>query len=209
MRITRLEHDARTGGVRVQVDGRPFGSIGPADIAALGIGEDREIDEAKAAQLAVRAEIFSARLVALRIIASRALPAAELSRRLVRRGHAKPNVEIAVNALRDMGLVNDADFAKHYVRTHVQRQRHGPRRLLGDLRRLGVTERIAQDAVTQTMDADGVDPRTVMREAAAKKVRSLKGLEPAVAQRRLRAYLLRRGFSGGDVSAVVRELTPR
>jgi regulatory protein len=206
MRVTRLEHDARTGGVRVQVDGRPFGSIAVSDIGFLGLAEDREIDEPKAAALAARAELWSARVVAMRIITSRALPARELERRLVRRGHAKPAAEHAVSALREMGLVNDEDFAKHYVRTHVARQRHGPRRILGDLRRLGVTEKIAQAAVSETMSADGVDQRTVLREAAEKKALTLGKLEPAVAQRRLRAFLLRRGFGGADVSNLVREL---
>ena len=206
MRITALEADSRSGGVRIQVDGRPFGTVGAADVADCALAADREIDEKTAAELAKRAEVFSARAVALRMLATRPLPTAEMMRRLVRRGHTKPAAEQAVEALRDMGLVNDGEFAKHYVRTKAKRQKFGPRRLLGDLKRLGVNERVAQQAVSEVLESDGVNAGEVLREAAEKKARSLSGLDPAVARRRLRAYLLRRGFGGGEVLAVVRSL---
>jgi regulatory protein len=209
MRITLLEADARSGGVRIQLDGRPFGTIGVADVAALSLGEGRDVGDEAAAELARRAEAFSARLVALRMLGSRALPGAELTRRLIRRGHAKPAVELAMSGLRSAGLVDDAEFARHYVRTRAQRQRFGPRRLLGDLRRLGVADRVAEAALADVLAADGLDPRAVLREAADKKAHALAGLDPAVARRRLRAYLLRRGFSGGEIAAVVKEALPR
>lgn len=209
MHITLLEADARSGGVRVQLDGRPFGSIGTADVVDLGLAEDREIDERGVAALTARAEVFSARVIAMRMLATRSLPGAELTRRLVRRGLAKPAVETAVGSLREMGLVDDAGFARHYVRTRARRQRFGPRRLLGDLRRLGVPERVAQAAVSDVLEADGIDPGVVLREAAEKKAHTLRGLDPVIARRRLRAYLLRRGFSGGEIAAVVKEALPR
>jgi regulatory protein len=204
MRITALEADSRSGGVRIQLDGRPFGTVGIQDVADHGLTIDREIDEAASAALAKRAESFSARAVALRMLSTRSLPAAEMMRRLVRRGHTKPAAEQAVEALKDMGLLNDAEFAKHFVRVKAQRQKFGPRRLLGDLRRMGVNERVAQQAVSDVLESDGLDANQVLREAAEKKARSLTGLDPAVAKRRLRAYLLRRGFSGGEVVSAIR-----
>ena len=209
MRVTLLEADARTAGVRIQLDGNPFGSVGLADVAALSLAEGRDITDDTAADLARRAEAFSARLVAMRMLAIRGLPGAELSRRLLRKGHSKLAVEVAVSGLREAGLVNDADFARHFVRTRAHRQRLGPRRLMGDLRRLGVEDRVAQTALSEVFAADGLDPRVVLREAAQKKVHALRGLDPVVARRRLRAYLLRRGFSGGEIAAVVKEALPR
>jgi SOS response regulatory protein OraA/RecX len=51
-----------------------------------------------------------------------------------------------------------------------------------------------------------VDTKQILREAAAKKARTLSKLEPEVARRRLRAFLVRRGFGGAEVSIVLREL---
>ena len=209
MRVTSLVHDERSGGVRIQLDERPFGTIGAADVVELGLAEGRPVVAATEAELVRRAETFSARVVALRMIAARALSSAEVLRRLLRKGHAKPASEAAVAALLGSGLINDQQFAQHYASTRSRRQRFGPRRLMADLRRMGVAEKDATAAVRDALEAEGVDPRSVLREAAQKKARSLGGLDPQTARRRLRAYLLRRGFGGAEVSAVVKEAVPR
>jgi regulatory protein len=208
VRVTAIEPESRSGGVRVQVDGRPFGTVAPGDVAALGLSVGAVLDERAAGALTERAEVFGARTVALSMLAARALPSAELVRRLVRKGHAKGAAEAAIEGLGETGLIDDAEFARHYVRTHA-RQRLGPRRLDADLRRLGVADSVAEAAVRETLAADGVDPHAVLQEAAAKKVRALAGLDAETARRRLRSYLLRRGFGGAEVSAVVKDAFPR
>ena len=209
MRLSALEPDAKSGGVRVHVDGRPFGTIGAADVAALRLERDAALTEAAAAELAQRAEAFSARVVALRMLAARALSAVEVQRRLLRKGHSKAAVEQTVQGLVEVGLINDGEFARHYARTRARRQRFGPRRLVADLRRMGVKEQVALTAVSEALTEDGMDAGDMLRDAAARKVRSLKGVEVETARRRLRAYLLRRGFSGREVITVVKDALPR
>jgi regulatory protein len=209
MRVTLLEADRRSGGGRVQVDGRPFGTIAAGDVAALGLRRDAELDDRAGAALTARAEIFGVRGVALRLLASRSLPAAELVRRLVRRGHPRPAAEIALEQLREAGLVDDAAFARSFVSARARSQRLGPRRLLAELRRLGVDGALAESAVTDALAADGVDSGALLRDAALKKARGLQRLDPETARRRLRAYLMRRGFAGAEVAAVVKEALPR
>jgi regulatory protein len=143
------------------------------------------------------------------MLSSRALPAAEILRRLQRKGHARPAAEEAVAALRESGLIDDAEFARHYARTRAVRQRFGTRRLLAELRRLGVQDKVAELAVREALEQDGVDESTVLKEAVEKKARTLTGLDPEAAKRRLRSYLLRRGFKGGELSQVVREALGR
>jgi len=207
--ITALEPEPRSGGVRVRVDGTPFATVGVQDIAALGLAEGRELDEATTAGLSARAEVFGARTVALRMLAARAFPTRELKFRLQRKGHAKEAAEAAVAALADTGLLDDAEFARHYARTRVRQKRVGPARLVADLRRMGVEEREARRAVDDALAADGVDTVTLVREAAARKLRSLESFAPAERGRRLRAWLLRRGFAAADVIAVVKEALKR
>ncbi len=207
--VTGLELEPRSGGVRVRVDGTPFATIAAQDIAALGLAEGREMDATATAALSERAEVFGARTVALRMLAARAFPVRELTRRLERKGHAKHAAESAVRALADSGLLDDAEFARHYARTRVRQKRVGPARLVADLRRLGVEEREARQAVDEALAADGVDTGALVRDAAARKLRSLEGLAPPDRARRLRAWLLRRGFAAADVIAVVKEAVKR
>lgn len=199
-----LESEPRSGGVRVRVDGRPYGTVGTQDVIELGLVDGEPIGRAAFADLGRRAEIFAARAVALRMLAMRALPSREIMRRLLRKGHAKPAAESAVEALLSAGLINDAEFARHHARTRARRSL-GPNRLVSELRRLGINERMAEQAVADVYAREGVDPRAQLRDVARRKAASLRGLDPLAARRRLRAFLLRRGYSGADVSAVVKE----
>lgn len=203
--VTALEPEPAGSGIRVEVDGGPFATVSAGDVRELRLAAGEALDDGRLSSLVARAEVFSARTVALRILAARALPSREVARRLVRKGHTREAAEAAVRALVEAGLIDDAEFARHYARTRARGGRYGPGRLVGDLRRLGLAERDAETAVREALADDGVDPPALLREAAAHKMRALAGLDPATKRRRLKAYLLRRGFAVSDVIEVVKE----
>jgi len=204
--LTGLEAESRSGGVRVQVDARPLATVSARDVVELGLAAGVELDAAALAELVRRAEAFGARVVALKILAARAIPSGEMLRRLVRKGHPRPAAEVAVRELVDSGLVDDDEIARHYVRTRVRQKRVGPGRLAADLRRMGIGEKEAAAAVAEALESEGVDAQSVLRAAAERKLRSLAGVEPKIARRRLTAHLRRRGFTASEVRTVVREL---
>lgn len=202
--IVSLESEPRSGGVRVRVDAQPFGTISLHDVAELGLSEGADIGKPTLNELGRRSDIFNARTVALRMLAIRALPSREMARRLARKGHAKPAAEAAVQSLVQAGLIDDAEFARHHARTRARRKL-GPSRLVAELRRFGIGEREADAAVAEVIESEGVDTKGQLREAARRKAASLRGVDPEAAKRRLRAYLLRRGYSGSEVASVVKE----
>jgi regulatory protein len=204
--VTSLEAEPRSGGVRVRVDARPMATVAARDVAELRLAQGRDLDADALVDLERRAEVFSARVVALRMLAARALPSAQMVRRLVRKGHRRPAAEAAVADLVASGLVNDEEIARHFVRTRARQKRVGPGRLAAELRRMGIGEREAASAVAEALEREGVDARAVLREAAERKLRSLAGLDRRVARRRLMAHLRRRGFTATEVSSVVSDL---
>lgn len=207
MVVSALEPDSRgSGGVRVLVDGGPFATVSARDVAQLGLRAGLVLDATLAAALEARAEAFAARAVALRILGYRALPGREIVRRLTRKGHDRAVAEEVVEGLRADGLVNDAEFARHFTRTRAAARRVGPARLEADLRRLGVDERTASEAVRETLARERIEPRQLLREAASRKLRELRGLERSVQRRRLRAFLVRRGFPSAEIIEVMRDL---
>jgi regulatory protein len=136
----------------------------------------------------------------------RALPAREIVRRLTRKGHARDVSDGVVEVLRGEGLVDDAEFARHYTRARAASKRLGPARIQADLRRLGVDERTAVEAVRETLEREHIEPGQLLREAAARKLKEMRGLERRVQRRRLRAFLVRRGFGAGEIVEVLKEL---
>jgi regulatory protein len=203
--VTALQSDPRgSGGFVVHVDGASLALLAAADVRELALAVGVSLAPAQLQQVEGRAEVFAARLGAMRILAYRALPSVEIQRRLVRKGHTPAAAGEAVGALVAAGLINDEEFARHFVRTRSRRFRYGPARLARDLRRLGIAEQAAEAAVRGAFEEEGVDAAGLLQEAAAKKVQTLRGLDPAVRRRRLRTYLLRRGFAAADVREVVK-----
>jgi regulatory protein len=203
--VTALEPDHRgSGGVRVHVDGLSVGLIAAEDVRALSLAVGSALPAGAVARLEHRGEVFASRLAALRILSYRALPSVEIHRRLVRKGHAPPAAEEAVAAQVAAGTIDAGEFARPYARTRARRLRHGPARLARDLRRLGIEGREAEAAVKDALEQDGVDTAALLREAAEKKLQTLRGLDPQLTRRRLKVYLLRHGFAPSDVSEVVK-----
>jgi regulatory protein len=203
--VTCLEADPRQqGGVRVSLDGATFATVSSADVRPLGLSVGAALSTGAASAIERRAEVFSAHCAALRILTFRALPSREIRRRLVRKGFLPAAAEEAVGALVSAGLINDREFALHYARTRARRFRYGPGRLMRDLERFGIEEREAKSAVAAALEAEGVEPVELLREAAEKKLRALRGLDPVTRRRKLKIYLLRRGYAFSDVIEVVK-----
>ena len=203
--VTCLDADAKqSGGVRVWLDGASFATVSVEDVRPLALSAGATLSAGAVAEIERRAEVFSARRAALRILTFRALPSPEIRRRLVRKGFLKPAADEAVGALVSSGLINDLEFARHYARTRARRFRYGPGRLTRDLERLGIGEREAREAVRAALELEGVEAVDLLREAAAKKLRTLRGLDPITRRRKLKIYLLRRGFDLPDVIEVVK-----
>jgi regulatory protein len=203
--VTALEPDPRgTGGVVVFLDGASFALVASSDAPALGLAPGAELSPAQVQRVEQRAELFAARAAALRILAYRALPSTEIRRRLVRKGYAKSAADEAVAALVGSGLIRDGEFARHFASTRARRFRYGPARLARDLRRLGIEPDEAARAVREAFADEGVEPVELLREAAARKLATLADLDLATRRRRLKTYLLRRGFAAADVIEVVK-----
>ena len=203
--VSALDADAKqSGGVRVFLDGASFATVSSEDVRPLGLSVGAVLSAGAVAEIERRAEVFSARRAALRILTFRALPSREIRHRLVRKGFVPPAADEAVGALVASGLINDHEFALHYARTRARRFRYGPGRLARDLERHGIGEREARAAVQAALELEGVEAVDLLREAAAKKLRTLKGLDAATRRRKLKIYLLRRGFAVADVIEVVK-----
>ena len=206
MILTGLAPDPRRPDYRlVEVDRGRFASLPAEAIASLDLVVGREINPAVLERLQELADLEAAHRAALRALARRAHARFDLRRRLLQRQHPAAAVEAALDRLSAAGLLDDVRFALDYAAAKARRGR-GPARLVHDLQAQGIDRRIAEDAVRSSLAAEGVDPADAVRVLAEKRARQLTGLPPAVRKRRLVAFLVRRGFSGGEIREVVESL---
>ncbi len=129
-----------------------------------------------------------ARATALRLISYRARTEAEVRERL-RRKFPDSVVSETVTWLRTQDLLDDAKFASQWAESRAARSPRSARAVTRELRAKGVDETVASMAV-QDIDDDDAAYR-----AGQKYARTGTRLDLATFQRRLLAYLQRRGFS--------------
>lgn len=204
--LTDLAPDPRQPGYQVvEVDRGRFASLPAAALAALGLSRGAPIDASTFGVLQQLADVEAAYRAAVRSQTLRPHARAELRQRLVKKQHPGAAVEAALERLVAQDLIDDRRFAEHFVATRAAQGR-GAVRLLQDLRRHGVDQRIAEAAVTASLAAEGIDEAAALRQVAERRARQLGALPPTAKRRRLLTYLARRGYRGAEVRDVVEKL---
>jgi regulatory protein len=190
------------GRFELVVDGKTFAvlSIQALEELQLAVGRSVVGLEERIALEGERLKVYDR---ALNMLAFRARSSAELARSLVRKGEEKANVEWAVRRLQENGLLDDAAFAQAFTRAKVLGARQSRRRVQQDLSRKGVARNVSDAAIDTVFEEEGVDQRAIVEEAARKKLRALRGLEPPVRRRRLYGFLARRGYDADDIRAAM------
>jgi regulatory protein len=204
-RITALEPDPRRPeAVRLEIDGIRFGAVPRELVAKEHLAVGREIDPGLQDRLSAAADGEAAYRTALRALEIRSFARADLSRRLLRKAHPRPAVEAALQRIDQLGLLDDATYARTYVQTRAARGR-GPLRLTRDLLSMGV-ERSLIDRALEAEWPEGSDQTTVPLALARKRAGQLNGLPRQTKRRRVTAYLARRGFVGREISEMVQDI---
>jgi regulatory protein len=202
-RLTGLAPDPRRPGHRlVQVDRGRFASIAAESLDELPLEVGAELPPPVFARLRELADEEAALRAGLRALGHRAYARADLRRRLIQRQHPPAAVDRALERLTAQGLLDDAQFARHFAMTRARRGR-GPARLVSDLLGHGVARRLAEDVVRQALADEGLDAATLARAVAERRAAQLSGVPAAVRQQRLLGYLKRRGFEGPEIRQLV------
>ena len=206
MIVTALTPDPRQSGyLVVDVDKARYASLPLEVVSALGLKKGLDVQGELAERLKRAADVEAAYTVAARLLAMRPRSVYEVLARLRERGHNPSAAAAAVGRLEAAGVLDDANYARHFARVRAPRG-HGPSRLLHDLLAKGVDRRLAERAIADVLDADGLNGTGQARALALKRAQQLKGLTPPQQRRRLLAYLARRGFRGHEIQDIVSDV---
>ena len=143
-----------------------------------------------------------ARTILLDQLTGRARSRSDLAAKLAQRNVPE---EIAVRLLdrfEEVGLVDDAAFARGWVEQRQSGRGLARRALAQELRRKGIDDEVAREAL------DEIDPEhevEAARTLVRRKLRSVSDLDQQVAVRRLTGMLARKGYPPSVAFRVVRE----
>ena len=127
----------------------------------------------------------------------------EIRAKLVAKGLEEEDVEAELDRLRRVGLIDDAAFATRLIDRLRERKGLGDQAIRSTLRgRLVPQDVIDVVLAEQAEDEDTAADR--LQEVAEDRARKLGSLAYPVAERRLIAFLMRKGYSGSSVRTAAR-----
>lgn len=159
----------------------------PPDDAALGPEADHEA---------------VARKILLDQLTGRPRSRAELAAKLARRRVPEEVAERLLDRFEEVGLVDDAAFAREWVTSRQSGRGLASRALTVELRRKGVHDEVVAEAVAEVDPDDEVE---AARRLVRRKLRSLERFDHVTQVRRLTGMLARKGYSSSLAFRVVRE----
>jgi regulatory protein len=194
------EHDPQR--VNVFIGGDFAIGVSLNTLASEGLFVGKVIDEDDWAALE-RAERHDKTLqAALRALDTRPRSIAELRDRLQRKEFPPEAIDAAITRLADLGLVNDAEFARFWIENRQISRPRGAMALRDELRRKGVSNDVIAAAITELVPAAD-DLERAMISARAVLPRYIAAADRLSFQRRLGGYLERRGFSFTTIRPVI------
>jgi len=143
-----------------------------------------------------------ARAICLKLLTMSPKTRAQLSDALAARGIPDDAAETVLDRYTEVGLIDDAAFAQAWVSTRQTGRGLATRVLAQELHLRGIDKDIAGAALA-TIDSDAEENSA--RMLVQRKLRSMRGLDPPVATRRLLGMLARKGYPSELAFRVIRE----
>ena len=190
-RLARQKRDAER--VSVFIDGAfAFGlALDLAVQAGLRKGRTLTVEEQQA--LLDDEERLKARTVALDYIAYQARTEREVRQKLQRKGFSEPVADEAVARMRELGYLDDADYARAYARGRLGGRGHGPHRIRADLLRRGVARPTIDAVLDDLVEHDDLR-ETALRHGRKRWRRLQREDDPYKRRKKLADFLQRRGY---------------
>lgn len=209
MRITRIEtQQKRRDRVNLYADGAFAVGISKETLlrAALRVGDELSPDQLDA--LRSEEDVFQTRAAALRLLARRPRSERELRDRLREKEHADADIARVLADLRTAGLVNDAAFARTFIRNALTLRPLGEIQLRQKLLIFGIERAIVDDAIREELGAVDVDDIALglVQKYLARTAGRGPADDPQKRRRLASAMLARRGYSWAVITRVLKKL---
>lgn len=128
---------------------------------------------------------------------------AELANALRKEHYTEEQIDGVIRECVQRSYLDDLALAERLIEKAEQRKKLGRSAIRRELKTRLIADAIIDTALLQTSAEDETER---MRAVAEERARRLGSLDRTTAERRLTAYLARRGFSGSAVYRTVREV---
>jgi regulatory protein len=198
MIITAVEPtQKRRGRLDIYVDGVVAFDVARAVAVARRLRPGAAIDGAEIEAIVAADRRRAALEAAAAMLARRPRSERDVRRRLAERKFEAALVEETVARLRELKLLDDAEFARTWTESRDRSSPRGRRLIVQELRAAGVAAPTAVEAASAVSDEDAAN------RVAGKKARALISCDERAFRDRLGSHLQRRGFGWETARAAV------
>lgn len=177
----------------VFLDGEFAFGIHAQVVASAGLSSGMDLDRAACEKLIHEDVYHRAWSRALDYLSHKSRTSTEVQRRMRDIGAPEEVSARVVDRLKELGYLDDRDYAKRYVESRLRSRGYGPRRLEQELRKKGIPRRAAEQAVA------GLNEEEVSRtldNLAARAVNRYRRVDDDRERRqKATAWLARRGYA--------------
>jgi regulatory protein len=186
------------------LDGRFFCGVSEDVAVKFHLERGMEIDEDKLKELLYEEEFSKAKSYVYRILARRMYTTREIRDKLIEREYVDKIIEDVIATLERYGYLNDRTYAREWIESRMRSKPKGKIALKRELESKGIDRSIIEDALSQAFDQS--KEAEMAMDLARRKVRSYNADDPVAAKRKLRSFLLRRGFDFETVKDVIEQV---
>lgn len=196
--IIKIE-PAKGGKLSLYADDEYIMPVDPDTWYSLDYSNGCEISEEEFGQLKFIIESRKAYAQALRFLTLRAHSADELYKKLIKK-HPPESAEYAVEKCRELGFIDDYDFAERYANELATRKKYGISRIKNELYLKGISSEITE-SVINSLD---IDFSQCIIDIIEKKYSGC--LNDEKGKRRMIAGLMRSGYNYSDIRSALADI---
>lgn len=197
-KVTKIEEQKRNKNrVNVYLDGNFFCGLFKETVIKNNLYEGREVSETKLSELEHDEELFRAKEKVRNYLSYRFRSKKEVEEYLLGKGFDSGIIKGVISDFEDAGLLDDEKFAELWIKDRNKRKPKGDFALKRELQKKGVDEKYIKKALELT------DERENAEKAARKAFRKYRKREDR--DRRVRAYLSRRGFPSDLIREIIED----
>lgn len=203
-KITDIQLEEETpSSCTIYMDYLSFATVNVGFAAKLGLRIGLEIEEVVIRKLITADEVVRARDYALELLLSQTYTKQQMIEALEQSGFCDYAVNETIENLEQLSHIKDEKYARSWVKNRRRKRPASKSVMKRELTLQGVDKSTVDRVLAEIDDAD----ETVLAlKVARKQVNRYKSFAPHVAQRRLYAFLTRRGFDHETVGKVMRQI---
>ncbi len=202
-KITDIKPQKNRKRFNIYLDGKFAFGLSADSYLGAGLKIDQEISEEKVEKLIKEDEFIKFYDRVLKFLSYRPRSEKELRDWFKKKKVGEETQKLIEKKLRDLGYLDDQDFAQWWIEQRMTFRPFGKKRLALELRQKGIDREIIEEQLTKLKDKE---LEQLAEKIAKKKIKSLKGLPYFEAREKLVGFLSRRGFRWSIIKGVIEKI---